>query len=304
MSRLYQFTLFFVLLSLSLNAQDKYIPFLEVEDAPKTVLSSSFYSFTQAGGLIIVEAMINGVYQDFILDTGASSLILNKQPDNVSNQYLAVGVNGTTEVEEVQVEEFIWNEIKVNKVDAYVLNLSHIENILNQKIGGLIGQNIIEDKEMYIDYENKIIRFLDRNDKEQLRNMKVIKSIPFELDNHFPMIVVKMGKKKFRFAIDTGCEINLIEEQIIDQLSSRIFTAKETKAISGADSSAMSGTNMQMKKISIGGKSYKKMKLTATSLAYLNQNKGNDIDGILGYPFLKQHKISINFEKQRIYFWE
>jgi len=292
----------------SIQAQDSFLPPLLIEvssDSPEFIIPpQQAFSFKQIGGIILVSASIDGAEKDFILDTGASSLILNTKPVKMSKKLTAVGVNGHTAIQELTVEDFEWNVIKAQNVDAYVIDLSHIEKLLKQPIGGLIGKNIIEDKELYIDYASQKIILFDAANRPNFEGAKVVKRIPFELDNHFPILKVKIGNRNYRFALDTGCEINLLSKDLIEKIKTKQYEVLEKRRLNGAGAETTAGMNCLFDKIKIKGQSYKNIQLVTTSLAHLNSDPANNIDGILGYPFLSQFKVSINFEEQAFYIWE
>ena len=41
-----------------------------------------------------------------------------------------------------------------------------------------------------------------------------------------------------------------------------------------------------------------------TDLSHLKTESDLYIDGLLGYPFFKQGRMSINYQEQKIYIWE
>ncbi len=292
----------------SIQAQNSFLPSLliEVNNSSSTIITPphQVFNFKQIGGIILVTASIDGQEKDFILDTGASSLILNAKPTFMSQKLMAVGVNGHTAIQELTVDNFEWNSIKAQNVAAYAIDLSHIEKLLKQPIGGLIGKDIIEDKELYIDYTNQKIILFDAENRADFEEARVVKRIPFELDNHFPILKVKIASRNYRFALDTGCEINLLSNDLIEKLNTKQYQVLEERRLNGAGEGTTAGMNCLFDKIKIRGKSYKNIELVTTSLAHLNSDPANQIDGILGYPFLSKFKISINFEEKAFYIWE
>ena len=108
--------------------------------------------FKRANNLILIEASIDTLSGNFVLDTGAPGLILNKtyfRESWSSNTFEATNATGSSSaVSKTIVRDFNINELHFSKINAEITELSHIENKRGVKILGLLGVNLFKDYEL------------------------------------------------------------------------------------------------------------------------------------------------------------
>lgn len=269
-----------------------------------SAMSSRTIEFEAVGGLIVVPAIVDGVEQKFILDTGAPALLLNEVPTNLLENYEVVGVGGKKDIGTRKVSNFAWAGTQTTDVEVYQLNLQHIEYLTGLDLGGLIGYEALENYELYIDYsENKVILF-DEKARKTFKEKKVKRVMYFTMEEHFIVVNVKVGGKMMKFALDTGAEVNLINQAAISEIKEKHYTKEQSTQISGTTTSVQEGHSYAVDRVKYGTKKLDDHKFTAMDLTFFNLIKEGRIDGFLGYPFLNQYTISINFEKKKLYIWE
>ena len=74
----------------------------------------------------------------------------------------------------------------------------------------------------------------------------------------------------------------------------------------------LQGVDQEVKKVMtstisetlVKGLPFADMKYLFTDLSHLKKESSLYIDGLLGYPFFKQEKMSINYQEKKIYIWE
>jgi len=273
-------------------------------DKKENILNNEYF-FEQVGGLIFVKANFNGKFNgNFILDTGSEEMILNETPNDLSNNFEAVGVNGTTAVEEIPIQHFQFANLELEDGMAYKLDLRHIENLLHRKIDGLIGGVVLEHKELFVDYKQKKIVLFDNQYREHYLDAIITESIPIRMFGHFATIEFKIGGQKFRFALDTGCEVNLIDKKVIAQLNKNYYEVADAQKLLGADQKYKEANqyfikNMKLPKTDITNS----MEFMEADLSSFQGKEDFQLDGILGYPFLKELLFSINLQTKKFYIW-
>lgn len=258
--------------------------------------------FELIDGMIVVEAEMNQQKGHFILDTGAPLMIVNAPTSHTGNVE-AKGISEAFLVNEVKIESFEWAGIKEAELDAIAMDISHLERATNRTLLGLIGYDMLKDFEILIDYKNHIIRFLNPKKNDLHHHSRPICTVPFIIENHLPIIKVKVGKKKMYFGLDTGAEVNLIDLSIKDKINPSLLSPLKIEEIQGVDKVVHEVFATYLSSTEVKNLSFENMKFLFTDISHLRDNSTFQLDGLLGFPFFSQRKCSINYKKRKIYFW-
>jgi len=260
--------------------------------------------FETQNGLMLVQATLDNQSGTFILDTGSPTLVLNDRHfTGKSSDWRANGLNGKVAVQEFCVKKWRWGQINRRNFKAVVANLQHLEQALQRPILGLIGYEMIRKHELYFDYKNRIIR--QYNAKRSVLHESAVPSavIPFDLKYHLPVVQVVIGEKLFRFGLDSGAETNVLHLQKASQLTEDAFHNIRTVSVQDLGSHVKRTTAAIVKCTLIEENRFVDMKYVFADLSSLRQAYNLSIDGLLGFPFWSAHKVSINYRKQELYFW-
>lgn len=114
--------------------------------------------------LIVIEITINGVAKNFILDTGASSTVIDsKTAKELSLTEVGKGeavVAGTKiSVSMVKVDSIGIDSIVLYDFMCGAANISNIKVLLGEDVAGVLGFDFLSKFEMTLDYCNKRITF-------------------------------------------------------------------------------------------------------------------------------------------------
>lgn len=118
--------------------------------------------------LIVVEAQIDTLIGNFILDTGSPILVLNKTYFRKGWDTNAMAANATgsvTPVMRTRVKNMAIKELYFENLPADINDLGHIENHRGIKILGLLGVSLFTSFEMVIDVQQGVM-YLHRVNKE------------------------------------------------------------------------------------------------------------------------------------------
>lgn len=254
--------------------------------------------------LIVVEARIDTLIGNFILDTGSPILVLNKTYFRKGWDANLSAVNATgrtvTPVMRTNVEDFAIRELYFENLPADINDLGHIENHRGIKILGLLGVSLFTSFEVVIDV-NKSVMYLHRLDekgmvpeKERVVTSEPSLKIPFKLTRNTITVDVTIGGKKLLFCVDTGAEANALSIRLPGKILETFRVSKRMILVGtgGTQTEVLLGTVDDM---IIGNRSFKNMHAAITRLDDLGQAYGRSIDGILGSNFLVKGIISINF---------
>lgn len=266
-----------------------------------------------AGQLIIVKASFDGQVGNFIIDTGSPSLILNEKLVRYPRKSRSIapkGINGRiANTRETFIKRMKLGPLELKNLDAMVMNLSHIERARKIPIAGLIGYKILKKYEVLFDFEQGELLLYNLNKKGRILGQcfecrrAPTDSIDFKFVGHVPTIKTQFGEKKVYLGIDSGAEVNLIDEKWKSVISKQLKN-EENKSLYGLDRKEMKASSAILKSFWIDCIVFREMQTVfAQNIASFKPDGYRSLDGLLGYEFLKQRKMAINFRQKKIYFW-
>lgn len=297
--------LFITQLSFGICDQQLQVDHLSHQNYFNTTLEGVSQSeFELVGGLIFVEAELNGVTQKFILDTGSEHLIINSDvPTSKRPISVMKAVGGSKKIYKAKNVEFDWNGKKANRQLKYSVDLENIAKAKNKEFAGMIGYDQVKKQELVIDYKNKKVFLISKNNKDFFEHHEMVEKIKFRMVGHLPVVKVKIGKKKYYFAIDTGAEVNVIDKRFRGKIPNEMIGLNSTKKIIGGNNNEITVPATTIKSMKVGKSEYENMAFAFSDLSFLTLD-GFRIDGLLGYPFLNQAKFSINYKKKNLGKWK
>ncbi len=282
---------------------------------PSEPLSASV-PFNRVGNLIVIKATVDTISGNFILDTGAPGLILNMTyfrdyPHDNRRSFSPKGITGDmvtgvpTLVPKFSIGSFEYSVVRADRV-----NLGHLENSKGIKIMGLIGVGLFRRFEMVIDHKNELIHLRRFGKKEkQTEPHPVLKDksklVVHPIASLYGKMVteVTIGNNNLSFVLDTGAEINVVDDRLPKKVLKNVTVEKRISVI-GAGAKKTEAWYGTLKHLSVGGATAGNIDVMLTSLQHLSDAYGRSIDGILGYSFLSSKVAGINFAKNELYVWK
>ena len=285
---------------LQFNFQEEYFQ----TDAPGVMQSD----FELVGGLIFLDANLEGQSQSFILDTGSPHLLLNSslssEKKSNKNGFEISGVGGKKKVKKMYKVNFDWQGINVRRESTFAIDLGRIARIKKRDFAGLISYDQVKRKELLIDYAKEKVFLISKSNKTFFENYDKSDKIWFRMVGHLPVIKVKIGNKRYYFGIDTGAEINVIDKRLRKRLPKDMIASDFLGLIMGGDNQKIQVNHIEVKEMKVGKSYYKNQPFAFADLSFLQGEDGIQLDGLLGYPFLKEALFSINFRKKQLCKWE
>ncbi|MEM6807518.1 MAG: retropepsin-like aspartic protease, partial [Bacteroidota bacterium] len=140
----------------------------EVEVKPECEEPVVTIPLKRAGRLLIIEAEVDSIRGNFIFDTGAPYLVLNKtyfRGYKKRKRGTASGIAGSEAIRSINVGHLSFRGISYHDLNADLANLGAIENVRGIKILGLLGFSLFKEFEMEIDVRNGVLK-LYKTDSE------------------------------------------------------------------------------------------------------------------------------------------
>jgi predicted aspartyl protease len=260
--------------------------------------------FRLAGGvepLILLPVQVNGRGPfDFILDTGAGTSLLSSE----LAERLGVKITGSKEgqsaagkvaVSLAKVSSFAIGSTRLDDVDVGIVDLSQIAKTIGANVDGDLGYNFLRYFRVTLDYRNYEIRLDDPKKIEPFGTIAKTEA-PIRLANPAkPLILVDIyanGRGPFQFAVDTGTSTTAITPELAKTLGVKNSPVGAITAGSGY----VDVTTGSLPSFQLGGARIDNLTvIVANFFEMLNQAVGVRLDGIVGYNFLRDYKVVIDY---------
>jgi len=296
MRKNYLASLCLILWAIPLLLQAEWHPILPSSEEPAPKVFARL-----EGGLILVEATLNGQVGNYILDTGASHLFINKKNITQVRSH-AVGLGAGTPIDELTIAFFQLGSTTFTNQTVYQMDMTHLERIKGCKIDGIIGMDMLQEFKLYVNYAKGIISLQSSIDNT-LSTELISKVIPLTYQQHFPMVIVTVDQQTYNFAIDTGAEANLFFDNY-EKTIKKVVKNKKATRVWGIGNTAMVMKKIELTQLHCFDQIYYNQEFMFANLAALNQSYDVSLDGVLGFPFLKNQTFTLDFKKGEMRIWE
>lgn len=260
----------------------------------------------RVSNLIILEAKVDTMEGNFVLDTGAPYLVLNQtyfRDYPHYNDQDAGGINGDAGTAfRTHVGSLNIAELHYDRLQADVTDLSAIENSRNIKVLGLLGTKLFSKFAITVDlFQNQLyVHKLDKNGEipvaEELYHDPILK-MPFYYANNAILFKASVNDNSMWFAFDTGAETNLIDYRQAKKLMPTLQIINRSK-LTGIGGSTFEVIYAKFDKLLVGERVFTNNKVIITSLEQMGKAYNHDIDGMLGCDFFGRAVFTINFVKK------
>jgi hypothetical protein len=265
-------------------------------------------SFQLKRNLIVFHASVNGKDGLFILDTGVSEIILNNRyfkGRHANGKFY--GVSGNEMERKIEFIRFNLGGFE-KKVVAIVVDFTALEKATGLEVLGVVGNGIFKNCEVVLDYIFKELTIYQLDKKGNPWTLKSLHHSPLDtlsliIERGVPFLEVNVNGQRLKMSIDSGASANVMDIRVIERLNSTILLIKEGLMASfGSDEVKVESRIIE--KLNVGKLPCPPMKTLFVNLDHLNLNRiGKKVDGILGYEFLSNFRVAINFRKKEIYLW-
>ncbi len=277
---------------------------------PGSNINTIYIPFQLAGRLMVVEARAGNIKGKFIVDTGSERLLLNAHhfPHLRGDKVESIGNTGGVENVFIKTIDTVHlDQLKIIHLRAHILDLSHIEKSKKTSIIGILGYEVFREFELLIDFPNKRI-VLNRLSRRGLAIQPLmpteipVDSLDFDLVKHMIVLKGAVNGSALRFILDSGAELNLLDRSAGKKVLLHFTIINRVKMI-GANQLPIEVLAGTLNKVSCGKQSCGEMRTLITSLDEMNAMLGTSVQGVLGYEFLYNRRVLINYRKEKIYFY-
>ena len=266
--------------------------------------------FRLAGGaqpLILLPVVVNGEGPfEFILDTGAGTSLLSSDLGKqlgikIVGSKEGQSAGGAVSVSLAKVSSLAVASAKLTNVDVGLVDLSHIGKTIGAKIDGDLGYNFLKHFRITIDYRKSKIRFEDPKRSEMIGQSTAVTEVALRLAHPAkPLILVDVyanGSGPFQFAVDTGTSTTAITPGMAKQLG--VANSPIGPATTGG--APVDVTAGVLSSFQVGGARIDNFAVVvADFFAMLSNAIGTKLDGIVGYNFLRNYKVVLDYPNETL----
>lgn len=281
---------------------------VDPDPAPFADFKTLVVPIKRAGNLIIIEATVDTLEGNFVLDTGAPYLVLNetyfRDAPKIDDQE-AGGINGQADRSfTTVVHNFRILDLQYSRLTADVTDLSAIENGRGIKVLGLLGTRLFSKFALTIDLFRNVlyIQKLDNNgeipETEKVFHDRFMVT-SFRYTNDVVLIKGSINNNTLWFAFDTGAETNLLEYSESKKTGENMEVISRSK-LTGIGGSVFEVVCARFDNLRIGDRVFMKNRVLLTELGKMGKVYGTSIDGVLGYDFFARGIFTINFVKKEL----
>jgi hypothetical protein len=274
-------------------------------------INTIYIPFTLVGQLIAVQARVDTLEGNFLFDTGAERLVLNRHHfpgfDSGLHQTVAGATGVVQSATRHSIDSLFISQLFVLDVQAHVTDLTHLEERKNTRILGILGYHVYRDFEVFIDFPNRLI-MLSRVDRRGTRidTMRLwetpMDSLSFVLRGHVIVVPAEVNGVTLQMMLDSGAELNLLDRRVRRRVLDNFTILKRVNLIGMGtrEVEVLAGT---LSDVSCGNQRMASMNTLLTSLDEINGSFGISVHGVIGYEFLKERRMMINYAKGKLYFF-
>ena len=262
----------------------------------------------RAGRLFLLEARIGDQTGNFVFDTGASKLVLNRtyfRKDLTPVDEPAGGITGNIDgVFQTRVQKLELTELYYENLVADVINLGQIENRRGVKILGLFGMGLFRGLEMVIDLKRGELH-LYRIDREGRRlstdsgRLKTDLTSSIKEAGGVVFVQACLGGKNLDFCLDTGAEANVLSNTTSEKVLGTV-TITRRSGLTGSGSNESQVLYGTMTDFFLSKHPMHPMQTMITDLESLAMAYNYPLSGVLGYDFFEKGIVSINLVKKEL----
>ncbi|MGE5278083.1 MAG: aspartyl protease family protein [Acidobacteriota bacterium] len=265
--------------------------------------------FRLVGGsnpLILVPARVNGIGPfPFLLDTGSGLCLLSpglagRAKVAAAGRETATGAGGPVEVELGTADAIAVGEAEVRGVPVAITGeLGHLGGAVGASIEGDVGYGFLKCFRLTIDYEKSRLTLV--RPEETSGDAAADGRVPFRLateEKPLVLVTVYLGEEgPFEFALDTGASMTIVSPEVARGLGGG--DRWPARMLGGGG--RVAGLSGAVARVRVGQDDGRQVGVViGPFLGPLGEIVGTKLDGILGYNFLRQFRLTIDYPARHL----
>lgn len=246
---------------------------------------------------------------DFIFDTGDGLAVidldvakkLDLKTDHQSSKTSAQGSISGALIEHNKIEI---NDVKLDEIELYTTDLSHLERTIGRNIDGIIGYDLLKNYVVRVDYSDMTLKLFDQ---DGYQNEGFVEGFKFKLVNYIPTIEASVTLNNGEsytenFFINTGAGTTLdfnspfaSKHDVVDKTGEHY-----SYPVSGLGDEETMHYEGRVKEFSIGTFKIEELPIGISQAKHgIQHNK--KVAGIIGNGVLKHFNITYDYAAGKLY---
>lgn len=263
----------------------------------------------------VIELTINGKKNQplrFVLDTGSGISVISNETakkldiDAVAKGGLARAIGGDGKFPIVYgfLKKVEIGDVRVSNVPVYIREFHN----KNEKVDGYIGLALISKFLTTIDYGNLTFALtgkglIESQKSKNTENEKLILPLRLTSSGFLSGEVTLEGvPSSLNFIVDTGASISVISHDVAGTEEIRRFVREQKMRVIGAAGVTEDVSEYLLPRVTFGTHSREKIRAIALDLDIINEASGFEQAGILGGNFLKNYRVTFDFQNSKVLF--
>lgn len=269
--------------------------------------------FALTGNRPVVTLKVNNKEEPlrFVLDTGSGiSVISDETAERLRIKAVArggsargIGGDGKFEIVYGFLRSVEIGDARIKNVPVYIRKF----HTVNEKIDGYIGLSLISKFLTTIDYGDLTFSLTK---KDAIENKKTNDdalglSLPLRLTSSGFLsgeVQLEGVAVPLNFIVDTGASVSVISDDLAGSPELGQFTRGEKMRVIGAAGVTENVPSFLLPRVTFGTHSRESITAVALDLNLINETSGFEQAGILGGNFLRNYRLTFDFEKSKVIF--
>src|SRR6185295_11347732 len=256
---------------------------------------------------------INGRDATFVIDTGSGFTVISEEAakrlgvSEVSRggKSQAFGGDGKFKIVYGLVKSLELGDVKLKSVPCYIRHF-HVADGADkgEQADGYIGLSVLSHFLIELDYKERVLR-LDRNERATLTAPPSATVVPFRR-THNGLISVETefdGNRHINAILDSGASSSVISAAAVERLNmSEQIIKGETTRVFGAAGVADNVALLFIRQCRVANLQRENIRALVLDFGAINETSGFEQGGILGGDFMKNFRITIDFNRSLVAF--
>lgn len=246
---------------------------------------------------------------NFVLDTGSGISVISDETAQrlkikpITRGGLARGIGGNGKFEIVYgfLPAIHIGDVKIKNVPIYIRKF-HMQN---EPVDGYIGLSLISKFLTTLDYGDATFTLVNQDSVEEKPAETKNLSLPLRLTSSGFLsgeVELEGVEVPLNFIVDTGASVSVISDALANSKEISRFVKTEKMRVIGAAGVTEDVPSFLLPRISFGAHSRNSVTAVALDLNLINETSGFEQAGILGGNFLKNYRLTFDFQNSKVVF--
>ena len=245
---------------------------------------------------------------NFVLDTGSGISVISNdtakklkiKPVAQGGLAAAIGGEGKFKIVYGFLRQVSIGNVKIKSVPIYIREF----HSKDERIDGYIGLGLISKFLTTIDYGNLLFSLKRKTSVENSKEDSAL-SLPLRLTSSGFLsgeVLLEGIDAPLNFIVDTGASISVISDELANTKEISRFLKNEKMRVIGAAGITENVSIFLLPRVTFGSHTRESIRAAALNLNIINESSGFQQAGILGGNFLKNYRLTFDFENSKVIF--